>query len=58
MEFANLDLTKTYTYADYCQWNFDNRVELIGGKVYEMMTSPLVVHQELIGKMYVKLFNF
>ncbi len=29
MEFADFDLTKSYTYADYLKWTFDERVDLI-----------------------------
>src|SRR3954463_15815460 len=34
MKFADLDLTKSYTYADYYKWKFKDRVELINGKVF------------------------
>jgi hypothetical protein len=27
----NLDLNKTYTYADYLKWSFDDTIELIRG---------------------------
>jgi hypothetical protein len=30
--FSDLDLTKTYSYADYLLWQFQERVELIKGK--------------------------
>lgn len=34
---AQLDLNKTYTYADYMKWQLKERVELLRGKfsVYE-----------------------
>ena len=35
MEFADLDLNKLYTYADYYKWQFEERVELIKGKVFK-----------------------
>jgi len=34
MEFADLDLAKSYTYADYIKWTFNERVELIKGKIF------------------------
>ena len=58
MEFSSLDLTKTYTYADYYKWDFEERVELINGKVYDMMGAPNQYHQYLSGKIFLKLGNF
>ncbi|MEM1320215.1 MAG: hypothetical protein AAGG75_08160 [Bacteroidota bacterium] len=31
MKFEDLDLNQLYTYADYCSWTFQERVELIRG---------------------------
>ncbi len=45
MEFADIDLNKLYTYADYLKWQFDERVELIKGKIYKMSPSPSMNHQ-------------
>ncbi len=36
MELSDLDLSKTYTYADYFKWQFDERLELIKGKIFTM----------------------
>jgi len=36
MQFSDLDLTKTYTYADYLKWTFDERLELIKGYIFKM----------------------
>lgn len=36
----DLDFSKTYTYADYYSWRFPERVELIRGKVFEMVNYP------------------
>lgn len=35
-DFNQLDLTKSYTYADYLTWQFDEMVEIIKGKVLRM----------------------
>jgi hypothetical protein len=32
-DFSSLDLNKTYSYADYLTWKFQERIELIKGKV-------------------------
>jgi len=58
MEFANLDLSKRYTYADYYGWTFAERVELIDGKVYQMFPAPLVFHQVIVGRIHLGLGNY
>ncbi len=55
MRFTDLDLNKTYTYADYFKWKFEERVELIKGKVFRMSPAPNRVHQKLSGKIYLQL---
>jgi hypothetical protein len=47
MQFADLDLNKIYTYADYLKWQFEERVELILGKIYKMGV-PNRIHQKNI----------
>lgn len=43
---SQLDLSKTYTYADYLLWQFKERVELFKGKIFAMSSVPRV-HQEV-----------
>jgi hypothetical protein len=33
MKLSDLDLNKSYTYADYVKWTFDEVVELIKGRI-------------------------
>jgi len=40
-----LDLDKIYTYADYLTWEFEERVELLRGKVFSMGSTPNTFHQ-------------
>jgi Uma2 family endonuclease len=47
MQLSDLDLSKTYTYADYLKWTFDERLELIKGKVFKMSPAPGSVHQRI-----------
>ena len=35
-QFSQLNLDKLYTYTDYLSWKFEERVELIKGKVFKM----------------------
>ena len=46
---SDLDLTKTYSYADYLLWQFQERVELIKGKIFEMSPAPSRKHQLISG---------
>ncbi|RZK20105.1 MAG: Uma2 family endonuclease [Hymenobacter sp.] len=46
-QFSQLDLSKTYTYADYLTWKFDEFVELIKGQVMRPMAGPSRRHQVL-----------
>ena len=47
MNFADLDINKGYTYADYLKWDFKDRVELIMGKLFKMSPAPSSRHQVL-----------
>ena len=58
MKFADLDLNGSYTYADYFSWKFDERIELIKGKIFKMSPAPNRVHQKLAGFIYTRLSNF
>lgn len=54
MEITNinqLDLNKTYTFADYLLWRFKERVELIKGKVLKMSPAPATNHQRISRKL-------
>lgn len=46
MTFQELDLSKKYTYADYLKWTFQERLELIKGKIYAMSPAPNRKHQD------------
>ena len=45
-DINQLDLSKTYTYADYLTWQFSERVELIMGRIFRM-SAPSRLHQEI-----------
>ncbi|MDX2189698.1 MAG: Uma2 family endonuclease [Bacteroidota bacterium] len=46
--FSSLDLSKTYTYADYLTWWFDEQIELIKGKIFKMSPAPNTRHQRIL----------
>jgi Uma2 family endonuclease len=58
MQFSDLDLTKTYTYADYLKWTFDERLELIKGKIFKMSPAPGSGHQSISGAVFYELYNY
>ncbi|MCO5945613.1 Uma2 family endonuclease [Mucilaginibacter flavidus] len=57
MQLSDLDINKTYTYADYLKWTFDERLELIKGKIFTMSPAPGSVHQIISGVLFVELYN-
>lgn len=58
MQVSDLDFDKTYTYADYMRWNFDDRLEILKGKLFKMTPAPNRYHQRLSGVVFNRLFNF
>jgi len=52
-----IDLSLSYSYANYLTWLFDDRVELIKGKVYKM-SAPARYHQQVSGSVYYFLFHY
>ena len=57
-DLSQLDPEGSYTYADYLMWQFQERVELIRGKLFRMSPAPSVLHQKLATFFTAKLFNF
>lgn len=46
-DISQLDPNGTYTYADYLKWRFDQSVELIKGRLYDMSPAPRARHQRI-----------
>lgn len=53
-----LDLGKTYTYADYLSWNLSERVELLWGKIFKMSPAPSTNHQRISSILHRNIANF
>jgi Uma2 family endonuclease len=51
------DPSYIYTYADYMQWKFKERLELFRGKIYKL-SAPNTLHMEVSMKLSNKLYNF
>ena len=46
-----------YTYADYMEWKFLERLELIRGRIFKL-SAPNTNHARASGKLYLRLGNF
>ncbi len=57
-DISELDLNGVYTYADYLLWRFEERVELIKGKIFKMSPAPNTKHQRISSRLHVTFFNF
>ncbi|MCF0059823.1 Uma2 family endonuclease [Dyadobacter sp. CY356] len=53
-----LDLNETYSYADYLKWQFEERVELIKGKIFKMSPAPARRHQRISSRFQGELYSF
>ncbi|MBC6111922.1 Uma2 family endonuclease [Pedobacter fastidiosus] len=58
MQFEDIDASLTYSYANYLNWLFEDRVELIKGKIFKMSPAPSRVHQEISRNIFKPLVNF
>jgi Uma2 family endonuclease len=54
---AQLDPEAFYTYADYLTWTFQERVELIRGRLFPMSPAPSTLHQQIAGALYFQLYR-
>ena len=54
----DLDFSKTYTYADYYSWRFEERLELIKGKIFRMSPAPGGRHQIISVNISGELYTF
>ena len=57
-DISQLDLTKSYTFADYLSWQFEEIVELIKGKIYKMSPAPIPKHQRAAGNLFTEISSF
>ncbi|MDT9498438.1 Uma2 family endonuclease [Capnocytophaga canimorsus] len=54
-DINQLDLNKTYSYADYLLWKFKERVELFRGKILKISPAPSTKHQIISGNIHFEL---
>eukprot|EP00388_Colpodella_angusta_P023690 GDKJ01061141.1.p1 GENE.GDKJ01061141.1~~GDKJ01061141.1.p1 ORF type:complete len:210 (-),score=0.07 GDKJ01061141.1:1063-1692(-) len=53
-----MDLSATYSYADYLRFTFNERTEIIKGRLFEMSPAPSRDHQKSFGCIFNALYNF
>lgn len=53
-----LDLNKVYSYSDYLNWQFKERLELLRGKIALMSPAPNRRHQEIAIELQSTIWNF
>jgi Uma2 family endonuclease len=46
-----------YSYSDYMKWQFQERVEIIMGKIFPM-SAPTTLHQHIIGELFFNMYSF
>ena len=56
-DINQLDLAKTYSYADYLTWMFQERLELFKGKIFRMSPDPSMSHQKVAGNLHGNLWQ-
>src|SRR6218665_1287708 len=57
MKAEEPDLSGTYSYADYLNWQWDDMTELIRGKIFRMSPAPGSLHQRVSGNLFGLLWN-
>ncbi len=58
ISLSSLDLNKTYTYANYLTWQFQERIELIKGKLFKMTPAPSRRHQQASIELSSQIHNY
>lgn len=57
-DISLLDPAGTYSYSDYLKWSFEERVELIKGRLFKMSPAPNRGHQAISRNLFLVIGNF
>ena len=57
-DISLLEPEATYSYANYLRWAFEERVELIKGKLFRMSPAPRRAHQDIAGTIHARMHVF
>jgi Uma2 family endonuclease len=55
---SQLDPQGLYTYSDYLSWQFQERVELIRGRLFPMSPAPNTLHQRVSRELSLRIFTY
>jgi Uma2 family endonuclease len=55
---SQLDMNGTYSYADYLQWQLEEAIELIKGRIFPMSPAPGATHQRISWRLSGIIFNY
>ena len=55
---SQLDLEKSYNYADYLTWQLSEMVELLKGKISQIAPAPNVSHQRVSIRLSGNLYDY
>jgi Uma2 family endonuclease len=59
IEFKEPDLSATYSYEDYLQWDdWDEWIEIIRGRIFKMGAAPSRMHQTIGGNLHLYIRTF
>jgi hypothetical protein len=50
-DINQLNLNKTYSYADYLTWQFQKKLGLKKGRIFKMSPAPSTTHQRISRKL-------
>ncbi|MCF8373165.1 MAG: Uma2 family endonuclease [Bacteroidales bacterium] len=56
-DISTLNFEASYSYADYLKWTFDEKVELIKGRILKMSPAPLRKHQMVSSGLLKQIFR-
>jgi len=56
-KFSEIDLSGVYSYASYLRWEFEERLEIIKGRIYKI-GAPSTTHQTIAGTIFVRIFLY
>jgi Uma2 family endonuclease len=56
-DINQLDFNKTYSYADYLTWKFQERLEIFKGRLFKMSPAPSTTHQKVASNLHGILWN-
>ncbi|WP_293303731.1 Uma2 family endonuclease [Pedobacter sp. UBA5917] len=52
-----VDFSAYYSYADYMRFEFEERLEIIKGRIFKMSPAPSRIHQKILGRIHNPIYN-